>query len=349
MKKLLGIIAIALFGVAFSACATTNSQVTLSSEQSLVTMAYLSSGMLSNSTVSTTGLSQKLAEDELEVEEELETVNQYLDLLKGFMENGATGFANITEKESDRVEYTYMIDIVIASETYLLYYNVDQTTDEITGIFVIDEEEYQITAYNDLEDKDEFEDEDEEEFEEEDDDEEELEEDELDEDEDMSFTKLSDVTTEENDSDDEDDEESEKKMTLIATNGENQIEMTYKVETENDETETKFEMESNINGVEKETSIEIKIEDNEYKIEIQDGDNQYEFKREVESEGIEYKLEYEVDGVEGEIKVTETTNELGETVYIYEIEEEGKEKEVEIEEEDDDDLEEETTETNFLL
>jgi len=380
MKKLLGIIAIALFGVAFSACATTNTTpVSLTSEQSLVSMAYLSSGMLSATNNESTALSFNLADDELEVEQELETVDEYLDLLKVCMENGATNFANISEKASDRVEYQFMIEVIVAGDTYLLYYNVDPASDEISGIFVIDGEEYQIVAYNNLDDKDDFEDDDEDEYEDEYENEDEYEDDDdaYEEDEDMAFTKLTTVTTdgesgatteeatttttEENTSTDTvqpttavtteenvtDPVSSEQKMTLVATNGDNRIEITYKVETEGDETETKFEIESLINGVEKDTSIEIKVERNEYKIEIEDGENQYEFKREVESDGIEYKLEYEVDGVEGEIKVTETTNDLGETVYVYEIEEEGKYKEVEIEEHDDD--EDETTETSFKL
>jgi hypothetical protein len=370
MKKLLGIMVIALMGLGFMACSTTSETITLSSEQSLASMAYLSGNMLKFNATEETNLAFNLSEETIEVEDELETVNEYLEMLKAFMENGATGFGSISEQASDRAEFEFMLTIVVAEQEYKLYYNVDPSNSEISGIFIIDGEEYTITAYNDLDDSDDFEDDDE--FEDEDEDEYENEdefENEEDDEEDLSFTNLSAVTTEstseatttiessttenntnviETTENNSVNEEKEHKMVLIARNGENYVEMTYKVETENKETETKFEMESYINGVEKEVSIEIKIENKEYKIEIEDGDNSYEFKREVEGNGIEYKLEYEVNGVEGEIKILETENELGEKVYIYEIEEEGKYKEVEID--DDDDFEdEEEDETEDLV
>lgn len=377
MKKLLGIMVITLMGLGFMACSTTSETITLSSEQSLASMAYLSGNMLSFNSSEETNLAFNLSEETIEVEDELETVNEYLELLKTFMENGATGFGSISEEASDRVEYEFMLTIVVAEQEYKLYYNVDATSSEIAGIFLIDGEEYTITAYNDLDDSGEFEDDDE--FEDEDDedefeDEDEFDDEDEDDEEDLSFTKLSEVTTEstssatettensntseegttqeETEVEDNDDEEKEQKMVLIATNGENYVEMTYKVETESDETETKFEMTSYINGVEKEVSIEIKLENNEYKIEIEDGDNSYEFKREVEDGGVKYKLEYEVNGVEGEIEIFETENELGEKVYIYEIEEEGKTKEVEIDDDDDfedDDDEDETEDLVSLM
>jgi hypothetical protein len=376
MKKLLGIMVIALMGLGFMACSTTSETITLSSEQSLASMAYLSGNMLKFNATEETNLAFNLSEETIEVEDELETVNEYLEMLKAFMENGASGFGSISEQASDRAEFEFMLTIVVAEQEYKLYYNVDAASSEISGIFLIDGEEYTITAYNDLDDSDEYEDEDEYENEDEDEDDEdeyededEYDDEEDDNEEDLSFTNLSAVTTESSsgatvttESSNTETEtnvtettesnsvnvEKEHKMVLIARNGENYVEMTYKVETENKETETKFEMESYINGVEKEISIEIKIENNEYKIEIEDGDNSYEFKREVEGNGIEYKLEYEVNGVEGEIKILETENELGEKVYIYEIEEEGKYKEVEID--DDDDFEdEEEDETEDLV
>ena len=365
MKKLLGIMVIALMGLGFMACSTTSETVALSSEQSLASMAYLSGNMLNLNSSNETKMSLNLAEETIVVEDELETVNEYLELLKAFMENGATGFGSISEEASDRVEYEFMLTILVAEQEYKLYYNIDSETSEITGIFIIDGEEYTITAYNDLDDDDndeeEFDDDDEYDDDDEFDDEDDHEFDDEDEDDDaddLSFTNLSTVTTDSTDSATPTTEESntnvntdtnastkedekEQKMVLIARNGDNYVEMTYKVETEDDETETKFEMKSYINGVEKEISIEIKVENDEYKIEIEDGDNSYEFKRELEDGGIEYKLEYEVNGVEGEIKIFETENELGEKVYTYKIEEEGKYKEVEIDDDYDDDDEDE--------
>ena len=349
MKKLLGIIFLGLAAITFTACTVTPAQEKLSSEESLASMAYLSANFLNLAGDSTaSGLAVTLSDDDLEVEQELESINEYLELLKVFMENGATDFAAIEETASDRAEYTYMINITVVEEVYVLYYNVNAETSVISGIFVINGEEYTIQAYNNLEDKAEFEDDDDDDLYEDDDDEDDEDDEDLD---DLSFKNLSEVTTESATTEEPtteidgssgvttevaagNDDEKEK-MVLIATNGENTIKMTYKTETEDDEVETKFEMETMINGIEKEISIEIKVENKEYKVEVEDGDNSYEFKREIESDGIKYELEYQVNGVEGEIEIFESTNELGETVYTYEIEEEGKYKEVEIDDEDD--------------
>jgi hypothetical protein len=367
MKKLLGIFVLAFMALGITACAATPTAATLSSEQSLASMAYLSSNFLSlNNDTTSDPLAFKLADETLEVEEELETVNEYLELLKAFMENGATEFAQLQEQASDRAEYTYMLNITVAEEVYVLYYNVDVETSEISGIFIINDEEYTIEAYNNLDDKEEFEDDDDDDEDDEDeyDDKDGYEEDDDDDADDMSLTKMSDVTTTEEETTTTTEEEVttdstsgatvvesddlEKKMVLIARNGDNYIEMTYKVETEGEETETKFEMETFINGVEKEIAVEIKIENKEYKVEVQDGENTYDFKREVENDGVKYELEYEVNGVEGEIQIFETTNDLGETVYVYKIEEEGQYKEVEMED-DDDDEEDDVEDQAFLM
>ena len=356
MKKLLAVIAIAILGIGISACSVNETNQILTSEQSLVSMAYLSTSLLSmNDNSSSNALSNTLSDDQFEVDGELETVNEYLEMLKAFMENGAGDFASITEMDSDREMYTYMINISVMDQKFVLYYNIDQETNEISGIFVIGEEEYVIEVYDNLEDDD-----DDLDVEDDDDLYEEDEEDEEDEDEgeekdDMSFNLLTESTEEPTTEFDStsgatvnESNDSERKMVLIARNGDNYIEMTYKVENEEDETETKFEMESFINGVENEIVIKIENEKDEYKVEIEDGDNYYEFKKEFEDEGIEYKLEYQVNGVEGEIKITETTDEFGETVYIYEIDEEGKYKEVEIDD-DDDEEEDEVEDTKFVI
>ncbi len=376
MKKILVTIILGLLVLGISACNTETlednfKKEVLSSEQALASMAYLSSNFLSfNNDTSNQTLALNLADDELEVESELETVSEYLELLKVFMENGASNFGSIIDEVSDRVEYDNKTTIVVAEKTYLLYYSVDSETREISGIFVIDEVEYEITAYSYLDDEDDF-------YKDEDDDED----DDEDEADDLAF-KLSEVTTteeenetttteentevtteEENETMTEETttvfEEFEREMQLIARYGENYIEIKYEIEIEEDETESKFEMNTYIDGVEKEITIEIKVEEDEYKIEIEEGDNEYEFKREIEDEGIKYELKYSVNGVEGEIKIIETTNELGEVIYIYEIEEEGRYKEVEVEDrfddddddddDDEDDDDDDLTDTSFKL
>ncbi len=111
-------------------------------------------------------------------------------------------------------------------------------------------------------------------------------------------------------------------MVLTAYNGDNFVQVTYKIETDDEETETKFTLVSYIDGVEKEVFMKISIEEDEYKITIEEEGNEFTFKREVEDDGeITYKLKYKVNGVEGEIKITESINDLGETIYEYKIKE----------------------------
>jgi hypothetical protein len=354
MKKIFGVIILSLIAIGFSACSMNGNDVTkLSSEESLSSMAYISANLLDLNAAQTPTSLMLSDTDPLEVEDEIDEVNDYLVILKSFMENGSTNFGNIEVVESDRVLYENLINITVSGEVYSLYYNVDSVTDEVSGIFVIDDIEYEISAYNDLEDKDEFEaddnDDEEDDFDNEnDDDEEEFDND----DDDLEATSETDDEEDfNNDSDEEEgfDDENEEKMVLIARNGEDYIEMTYKVETEEDEVESKFEMKSSINNEIKEITIKIENEEDEYKVEIEDGNNYYEFKREIESDEIEYKLEYKVNGVEGEIKITETQDELGDTVYQYEIEEEGKSKEIEVDEDDDDDDDEEEIEEDEAI
>ncbi len=437
MKKLLLLFLLGLSAIGFAGCNNVSvTPETLSSKDSLATLAYLSGNFLDmsftqeNQTVSYRLLSDITTEleDETEVEDELDEINQYVDLLKAFMENGATDFASITDEVSDRLEYDNKISITVDEDVYVLYYSISNTN-QITGIFVIGDQEYQIQASNYLEDSDEFEqdddfDDDDEEFDNEDEDEDEDDEfnDEDDDDNDeLSFnvsdnrgildsvsgatttetpttetstesttteevttttetttestttdevTSTENITTEPNTTTEEETtteevttteettsqfQETERKMELIATNGDDSIKITYKQANEENEAKTEFEIEKNINGIESEVSVQIKYEQNEYKVEIEDGDNSYEFKREMENGKTTYKLEYEVNGVEGEIKITETKNELGETVYQYKIEEEGKRKDIEKEEpwqkghDEDHDEDDETEETSFIL
>lgn len=403
MKKII-VLMLGLFaGLAVVGCdqTTLDNNTQLDSETSLATLSYLSSGFLdlSTSDTSSTELSFSLLEDEgepeTEVEENLEDINIYIDLLKSFAENGATALGNVQVEVSDRTEYLNKMTINVQEDLYYLYYNVDALTGDISGIFVIGDVEYTITASNTLDDADEFEDEydeddDNDEF---DDDDEEEDEDEYDDEDDedhettsepatttesvttteaanttaantttadaqagatveettvLGASDLSDTATEA-----DDETKTEAKMELIARNGDDYIEITYKVETEGSESETKFEIEKFINGIESEANIKIEVDADEYKVEIEDGNDYYELKQESEDEGTVYKLAYEVNGVEGEIKIIETENELGETVYVYEIKEGDMEKEVDQEEphsrgrdhEDDEDDDDDVTST----
>ena len=260
-----------------------------------------------------------------EVEEELDQVNIYLDKLKSFMSNGTEQFGSITEQVSDNELYSKMIVISVDSEEFVLYYNIDVLSNEITGIFILDGVEYQVVAQNDLADAEDFEAD-------------------IDDDEDDELDKDEDDEDDELDKDEDDEEdEIEYGMELVATNGTDSITIKYEVEIEDDENSQEFMIVKDIAGIVSELSIEIEQEEDEFKLSINDG-NLYEFKVELEDDETEYKLEYEVDGVKGEIKITEYINELGETVYEYEIEEDGNHVEVEKDDPDEDDDEDEDDE-----
>lgn len=290
----------------------------LSSQQALSSLAYLSASMLSVEASSEDNVSREFvflsnhSETSTEIEQELEDVNIYLDKLKVFMDQGPDAFASVQTTGSDREEYEFMINAGVEESTYLIYYNVDPDTNELSGIIVVDNVEYVIAVENTLEDKYELE----------------IETDVDDEDDD-----------DEDDIDDEDvDLDIEQKITLVAFNGDDSIEVEYKYELEEDKMTTKFEMEKSIAGEETEILIKILQENDEYKVEIEEGDNHYEFKQETEDGETVFKLEYEVNGVTGDIKIIMTTTEDGETVYRYRIEEDGQDiVEVDLLDPDDDD------------
>ena len=348
MKKIL-LLALTITTTLFiSACSTEAFEQlkALSSEESLASLSYLSAGLLDSKTEEPVVFnSMRLStintmdEETTEIETELDDVNIYVDKLKAFIDNGPDQFGQILVQASDRAEYANMQLVTVGEDEYILYYNVDVLTQEITGLFVIGSVEYEITASNSLIDSDQLGEENEHEDESDDLDTEEDETDEFD-----TEDESDDLDTEEdelddldNEEDDEDDDEFEQKMVLVATNGDDTITITYKLETEEDETTQKFEIEKNINGLESSLEIKISIEEDEYKLTIKEDGNEYSFKRELEDDGeVVYKLKYEVNGVKGEVKITETVNDLGETVYTYKIKENNKESEVEIDEPDSD-------------
>ena len=232
--------------------------------------------------------------DEPEINSELDQVNEYMDRLKEFMENGTDSFGNAVEGVSDNPLYTFMITFTVNEEEYVIYYNIDILTLEISGVLIIGDVEYVIEVTNTLADKYALDDDDDN--------------DEIDDDDDE-------------DSQEGNQDETEHKMILTAYNGDDFVKVIYKIETDEDETETKFTLISNIAGVEREVFMKISIEEDEYKITIEEDENEYTFKREIEDFETTYKLKYTVNGVEGEVKITETVNELGETVYEYKIKE----------------------------
>lgn len=345
MKKALILIVTLGFVLTMSACTSAdldklndiiNSEA-LSSKESIATLSYLSGSLLDLEPVDpvvNTGITRlsNTTDTDTEIENELDIVNEYMDRLQEFMNNGTDSFGNAVEQVSDNLDYAFMITFTVNEEVFTIYYNVDVVTLEISGIMVIGDVEYVIEVSNTLVDSDDLEDDEEDDAEEPDEDaDEDAEEDEDDE------------LEEENQ-----DEETEQKMVLTAYNGDDFVKVIYKVETDDEETETKFTLVSNIAGVEREVYMKISMEDDEYKIKIEEDGNEFTFKREIEDGETTYKLKYKVNGVEGEVIIIEKVNELGETVYEYKIKEGDKSSTVEKEEpghhSDDDDEDEEENE-----
>lgn len=337
MKKLTVFLFTLIAVFTLSACGgtTDNNTITeeaLSSEESLATLSYLSTGFLTVSDSPTVATLQFLADhDTTVIEDELDTVNVYFDRLKALIDNGVESFGSVTEEPSDNELYEYKLTFTVNEEVYVIYYNLDDVTGEMTGIIVINDVEYEFEVVDNMREY-KFEEEEKNENRENnanqnqngtDDDVD----DEVDTEEDDD-----EVDTEEEDDEvdtEDDEEETESKMMLIARNGEDTIKIMYKTEVEEDESTTKFDMEQTIAGVTKNVSLKISMEDDEYKVDIQDGQDSFTFKQETEEDGeVEYKLSYNVDGVSGTVKITETVDENGELVYEYKIKEGGRNRDV---------------------
>lgn len=327
MKKILLIVIMFTTILALSACGSetdlnpSDNTEDLGTEESLATLSYLSTGFLDFS--STTVMSSSMAflgafeEEETEIEGELDEVNVYIDRLKVLIDNGVEDFGSVQEEASDNELYTFKLTFTVNEEVYIIYYNVDEDTAEMDGVIVIGEVEYEFEVYDNIRQY---------EFNEEgkpgnqNND---------------NANKKDDDTTEDDNEDVNDEiaeDDNETKMILIATNGLDSIKIIYKSEVEEDESTTKFYVEQNIGGVEKELSLKISDEENETKVTIFDGENEFSFKREVEEDGVVYKLQYEVDGVRGMVKITEVTDEEGNVTYDYFIQEAGRNRHVEREE-----------------
>lgn len=134
----------------------------------------------------------------------------------------------------------------------------------------------------------------------------------------------------------------ELKFDIKAINNLNYIEIEYQVET-TEEIEKTYEITSYINGITKNKTIEITIENEETKVKIKEDNKEYELEKTLEDGVIVYNLKYTIGEIEGEATIIETIDILGNKIYKYQISEDGYEKEIEIERdqdhEDDDDEE----------
>lgn len=368
MKKILFLGIAVLFAFTLSGCtdgALDNNEllaVDLGSEESLATLSYLSTGFLDFSTEPVVAsniafLSAREEEPETVIEGELDEVNVYIDRLKALIDGGLENFGSVEESDSDNELYEFKLTFTVNDEVYVIYYNIDSETGEMTGVIVIGVVEYEFEVMDNIK---EYEHNTQQKPENDNDNSNDNSKDNgngnKDEDTDDEEVNQEESENEEELDDDLDDEESddedEIKMVLVATNGEDTIKIIYKTELEDGEFETKFYVEQTIDGVEKKVTLKISQEDDETVVKIEDGEDSYSFKREVEDEGVVYKLQYEVDGVKGMVKITEITDEEGNVTYDYFIQEAGREKHTEqqepkskgFDEDEEDETDEEETE-----
>jgi hypothetical protein len=301
MKKLF-ILVMALFtSVVLIGCDNSNTVALdkmMTSQESLVSLSYLSAGFLDMDNQDETLLSfTRLSDtDEPVIEEELDEINIYIDLLKGFIDNGSENFGSILEEASDRAEFARMISINVQDEEYILYYNVDMITGEITGIFLIGNVEYEIIATNSLEDSDQFESEDEYEDEEEN----EYEDDEYDDDDDYDDVETTseeqEITTEE----------------AVSTEGETTTEdeaTTEEIDPDSEAGASQVAYRVSLSNDADEDENDEVSDESEYKMELlaQNGDNFIKITYKTETDGSEsvtkFEIEKNINGVEEEIEI----------------------------------------------
>jgi len=257
-------------------------------------------------------------EETLAVEDEMDELNKYLNIMEKFL--GNNNGLGVSVVASDTVDYeTKMVFVTrnLLSEevTYEVYYN--ETT-------LVDEDE-------DLEDEADEEEEEEEEIETQ-----------------LEGMMIVDgvqytlVGTREY-------EDGEEEITMKAYLDDNNY---VKVKYELEEEERKFKFEVKIDGVvTSRTEVQVEEEDDETKIELEfiegNAEGYYEFKLETEDGVQQIKIEYEVtdefgNTEEGEIKVCVIVDEItGETTYEYEVksddDDEVRKYEKDRDEDDDDD------------
>jgi hypothetical protein len=331
MKKILGI-TLFIFGLLFLGACTEQGTLSLSlssdedvfSYQALATSSLLQSQTNDTLVENNTGFNLLSGTQTLDghedVEEPVEVVEPYLELIEKFM-SGKQGF-NATVQASDNVDYEFMIvfnttDLLGEAQTYTLYYNQvlesdfeDEISDTYAGATTEGESDVPLDDTDDAVEE-----------------ETENETDDADEEDDEQEYMITGILVHGNQTftveGKKEIEEDEEKLEFTSYIDElNYVKSEYKVEND----ETKFYIEEVRNGeLYSESEIKIEIEDDETKIELEQFMNgneyYYEFKYETEDGEDIIKVEYEtfIDGVqqEGEIKAYVVVDELtGETSYV---------------------------------
>lgn len=160
MKKILTLVTLIVLSISLTSCFDGSEEVEvkeLNGEESLASLSYISAGFLDSKVQATENLSamRKVNENtDMVIDGEMEQVNIYMDRLKTFINNGTDDFSDIGDITSDREEYANKMEFGVSDETYKMYYNSDESTGEIVGIYIIGDVEYDITGLYTLLDND---------------------------------------------------------------------------------------------------------------------------------------------------------------------------------------------------
>lgn len=314
MKKLITLTILLIASFTLSACNTDGDDdrkdasipLGYTETESIATLSYLSGGFLSFTEVDAyqdsefTLLANGSQNGNKPIfEDELTEVNEYLEQLKVFMDNGSDSLASVNDVTSDDENYENKLEFTVNEEVFQIYYNVLETGD-YEGYMIIGDVTYGLEVEVDPEV--------------------------------VSLEPMSDEEVEDDTEVDQEEEVEEEAdleedtveiIRLTAYNGDDFVEITYVKETTEEETELKFYMLESKAGVEREVLLKFSYEEDEFKVTIKTDGEEYTFKTETEENATVYMLRYRIGDTKGFVKIIEVINEQGETVYHYQIKEDG--------------------------
>lgn len=169
MRKVLQFVTVISFIVLLFGCGSTAiSEKPMAFDSSVASMSYISSGFVeaeialtdsdSPDTYNTIYLSRTWTYDKPQTttsfEGELDYINIYMDKLKIFMDDGFDSIQVENTNESDKDEYDYMFSYSVESESFIVYYNIDEDTLNVSGILISDGYEYDLEVTDNTETED---------------------------------------------------------------------------------------------------------------------------------------------------------------------------------------------------